>query len=108
VVHDAVGQLLTVSEVAGRLRVSRATVYRLVQAGALPVLRISNSIRVPEDALDRDLGSPPSPGLRRHDVEVSSALGRTPRSDHDVHVLAQADDELQEPVGGEAREAPPQ
>jgi len=51
VVHDAVGRLLTVREVADRLRVSRATVYRLVQAGALPVLRVSNSIRIPEAAL---------------------------------------------------------
>ena len=51
VVHDAVGRLLTVREVADRLRVSRATVYRLVQAGALPVLRVSNSIRIPEGAL---------------------------------------------------------
>jgi excisionase family DNA binding protein len=51
VVHDAVGRLLTVREVADRFRVSRATVYRLVQAGALPVLRISNSIRIPEAAL---------------------------------------------------------
>ena len=42
VVHDAVGQLLTVREVAARLRVSRATVYRLVQAGPC-LLRISNS-----------------------------------------------------------------
>jgi excisionase family DNA binding protein len=55
VVRDAVGQLLTVREVADRLRVSRATVYRLVQAGALPVLRVSNSIRVSENAL-----APPS------------------------------------------------
>ena len=56
VVHDAVGRLLTAREVADRLRVSRATVYRLVQAGALPVLRISNSIRIPEGAL-----APPFP-----------------------------------------------
>ena len=41
-------------------------------------------------------------------MEVSSALGRTPRSDHDVDVLAQAGDELEEPVGGEAGEAPAQ
>jgi hypothetical protein len=41
-------------------------------------------------------------------VEVPSALVRTPRSDHDGHVLAQAGDELQEPVGGETRQAPPQ
>ena len=57
VVHDALGRLLTVREVADRLRVSRATVYRLVQAGALPILRVSNSIRIPEAALEprRDL-----------------------------------------------------
>jgi len=51
VVHGAMGRLLTVREVADRLRVSRATVYRLVQAGALPVLRISNSIRIPAGSL---------------------------------------------------------
>ena len=51
VVHDAVGRLLTVREVADRLRVSRATVYRLVQAGTLSVLRISNSIRIPIESL---------------------------------------------------------
>ena len=50
-VRDAVGPLLTVREVAARLRVSRATVYRLVQDGALPVLRVSNSIRIPTRAL---------------------------------------------------------
>jgi excisionase family DNA binding protein len=59
VVHDAMGCLLTVREVADGLRVSRATVYRLVQAGALPVLRISNSIRIPEGAL-----APPFPEPR--------------------------------------------
>ena len=51
VVHDAVCRLLTVREVATRLRVSRATVYRLVQTGSLPTLRVSNSIRVPETVL---------------------------------------------------------
>ena len=53
VLHDAVGPLLTVREVADRLRVSRATVYRLVQAGALPVLRVSNSIRIPTECLTK-------------------------------------------------------
>ena len=51
VVRGEVRQLLTVREVAARLRVSRATVYRLVRAGALPVLRISNAIRIPACAL---------------------------------------------------------
>jgi len=48
---DTVGPLLTVRETAARLRVSRARVYRLVQTGALPVLRVSNSIRNPAGAL---------------------------------------------------------
>jgi len=46
-----VGPLLTVRETAARLRVSRATAYRLVQTGALLVLRVSNSIRIPAGAL---------------------------------------------------------
>ena len=45
------GDLLTVGEVAARLRVSKATVYRLVQAGAIACLRVSNAIRVPSGAL---------------------------------------------------------
>jgi excisionase family DNA binding protein len=55
VVHDTVGPLLTAREAASRLRVSRATVYRPVQAGALPVWRVSNFIRIPAGAL-----APPS------------------------------------------------
>ena len=51
VVQETPGPLLTVAEVAVRLRVSRATIYRLVRAGALPALRISNSIRVPTSSL---------------------------------------------------------
>jgi len=53
VVHAASGPLLTVAEVAARLRVSRATVYRLVRGGAFRVVRISNSVRVPAEALER-------------------------------------------------------
>jgi excisionase family DNA binding protein len=37
--------LLTVVEVARRLRVSRATVYKLVAEGKLAHVRIGNSIR---------------------------------------------------------------
>jgi excisionase family DNA binding protein len=37
--------LLTVAEVARRLRVSRATVYKLVAEGQLAHVRIGNSIR---------------------------------------------------------------
>jgi excisionase family DNA binding protein len=37
--------LLTVAEIARRLRVSRATVYKLVGEGKLPHMRIGNQIR---------------------------------------------------------------
>jgi excisionase family DNA binding protein len=37
--------LLTVAEVARRLRVSKATVYKLVAKGRLAHVRIGNSIR---------------------------------------------------------------
>jgi excisionase family DNA binding protein len=51
VVQAEPGDLLTVGEVATRLRVSKATVYRLVQREVMPALRISNSIRVPASIL---------------------------------------------------------
>ena len=51
VVQDPLASLLTVCEVAFRLRVSRATVYRLVQGGTLPSFRVSNAIRIPAEAL---------------------------------------------------------
>jgi excisionase family DNA binding protein len=47
----AVGPFLTVREVAARLRVSTATVYSLCESGALSHVRVSNSIRVCEEAL---------------------------------------------------------
>jgi excisionase family DNA binding protein len=42
---------LTVAEVAGLMRVSRMTVYRLVHAGQLPAIRVGKSFRVPERAV---------------------------------------------------------
>jgi len=46
------GVLLTVSEVAARLRVSRAVIYGLVKRGDLPSVRVSNAIRVRRDAVE--------------------------------------------------------
>jgi excisionase family DNA binding protein len=43
--------LLTVAEVARRLGVSTATVYKVCAAGRLGHVRVSNAIRVPETAL---------------------------------------------------------
>ncbi|MCL2453948.1 MAG: helix-turn-helix domain-containing protein [Micrococcales bacterium] len=45
-------RFLTVNEVAGVMRVSKMTVYRLLHSGALPGLRVGRSFRVPADALE--------------------------------------------------------
>jgi excisionase family DNA binding protein len=55
---DRVGgrpRFLTVAEVAGILRVSTMTVYRLIKAGNLPAVRVGKSYRVREDDVDRYL-----------------------------------------------------
>ena len=41
-------KLLTVAEVASILRLSKMTVYRMVNSGALPALKVGRSVRVPE------------------------------------------------------------
>jgi excisionase family DNA binding protein len=53
---------LTVAEVAELMRLSRMTVYRLVNRGELPAVRVGRSFRVPQDALDAY--------LREHSVEI--------------------------------------
>lgn len=45
--------LMTVAEVAAALRVSRMTVYRMVDEHALTALTVGRSIRVHRDVLDR-------------------------------------------------------
>lgn len=47
--HDV--NFLTVAEVAGIMRVSKMTVYRLVHSGELPAVRVGRSFRVPEQAV---------------------------------------------------------
>lgn len=46
---------LTVAEVASQLRVSNMTVYRLINAGQLPAVRIGKSYRITEDDVDKYL-----------------------------------------------------
>ena len=48
-------QFMTVDEVASALRVSRATIYRLVAAGTLAGARIGRSVRVSRYAVDEFL-----------------------------------------------------
>jgi excisionase family DNA binding protein len=44
-------RFLTVAEVAALMRVSKMTVYRLVQGGDLTAVRVGRSFRVPENAV---------------------------------------------------------
>ena len=46
---------LTVREVAGTLRVSNMTVYRLINAGDLPAVRVGKSYRLRDEDVDRYL-----------------------------------------------------
>lgn len=50
-------RLLTISEVAEAMRVSKMTVYRLVHAGDLPAIRVGRSYRIPAKALETYLDS---------------------------------------------------
>ncbi|WP_111719606.1 helix-turn-helix domain-containing protein [Homoserinimonas sp. OAct 916] len=51
-------RFLTVSEVAGLMRVSRMTVYRMIHAGELPAVRFGRSFRVPESAVSQAIVLP--------------------------------------------------
>jgi excisionase family DNA binding protein len=48
-------RFVTVAEVAGQLRVSNMTVYRLIQAGQLAAVRVGRSYRIRESDVDRYL-----------------------------------------------------
>jgi excisionase family DNA binding protein len=48
-------RFLTVAEVALIMRVSKMTVYRLVQSGELDAIRVGRSYRVPERAVSKYL-----------------------------------------------------
>jgi excisionase family DNA binding protein len=50
---ERLGELrfLTVAEVATLMRVSKMTVYRLVNSATLPAVRVGRSVRVPEQAV---------------------------------------------------------
>jgi excisionase family DNA binding protein len=43
--------LMTISEVAQALRVSKVSVYRMVHSGALSSVRINHAIRVPAEVV---------------------------------------------------------
>jgi excisionase family DNA binding protein len=45
-------RLLTVAEVAGTMRVSNMTVYRLIKNGDLPAIRVGKNYRIRESDVD--------------------------------------------------------
>ena len=45
---------MTVAEAARRLRVSTATVYKLVASGAIPHVRVGSAIRISAKSLPAD------------------------------------------------------
>ncbi|MGH2818325.1 MAG: helix-turn-helix domain-containing protein [Actinomycetota bacterium] len=49
------GRFLTVAEVAGYLRVSNMTVYRLINAGQLAAVRVGRGYRIREEDVTRYL-----------------------------------------------------
>ena len=56
--------LMTVVEVAAALRVSKATVYRLVQSGVIPSMHTGRTVRISRRVVEnllRDDSTSPSP-----------------------------------------------
>lgn len=53
--HLAGDRLLTVAEVAGTMRVSNMTVYRLIKTGELAAIRVGKNYRVRESGVERYL-----------------------------------------------------
>lgn len=66
---------LTVSEVAGRLRVSTMTVYRLINAGQLPAVRVGRSFRLRPRDLDGYLAGPAVRTVRDHPTAPVNPVG---------------------------------
>ena len=53
--NESESSFVTVAEVAGQLRVSNMTVYRLIQSGQLAAVRVGRSYRIREAEVDRYL-----------------------------------------------------
>ena len=45
-------EYLNVAEVAARLRVSKMTIYREINAGEIPVVKVGRLFRVPTEGVD--------------------------------------------------------
>lgn len=49
-------EMLTVREIASRLGLSKMTIYRLVDAGTIPAVRVGRSLRVSREDFESYLG----------------------------------------------------
>jgi len=56
--------LMTVTEVAAHLRVSKMTVYRLIKVGQLPAVRVGRGYRIKSQAVDKYLSKESFPARR--------------------------------------------
>lgn len=56
-------EFLTVDEIAERWRVSRMTIYRMVESNELPHLKIGRSIRIRKDVVEWYENRPNGVGL---------------------------------------------
>ncbi len=56
--RDDLPELVTIVEVAAALRVSRATIYRLVHNGELPGVRVGKAMRVTRRAVSEFMRRP--------------------------------------------------
>jgi excisionase family DNA binding protein len=59
--------LLTIREACDRLRISRATLYKLVKRGTLPLVKVGGKSLITEEALRKLLGAPP-PGQKAEEL----------------------------------------
>lgn len=53
-------KLLTIPEVCEQLRISRATLYKLVKRGGLTLVKVGGKSLIPEEAVYRLLGATPA------------------------------------------------
>jgi excisionase family DNA binding protein len=61
---DEPDRLLKAAELQVALAMSRAKVYRMMQDGTLPTVRVGGSVRVPRRALVKWIEENTQPGLR--------------------------------------------
>ncbi len=57
-------EFLTVAEIAGRLRLSKMSVYRMVRSGELPALQIGRTFRVRASVLENWLAEKERPPVK--------------------------------------------